>query len=229
LPLIYDDWHQFAAWAATVDLSAATPFCMTALEAPSPCPRQVFAIGLNYRDHAAEAGAAVPEQPTMLFTKWSSCLSGPVSTVQLPPTAETDWEVELVAVVGSIIHRIGEEHVWDHIAGVTVGQDLTDRSLQNLGPTPQFSIGKSMPGFGPTGPWLVTLDDVADPDDLELGCLINGELDAEGPHQRTRVLGTHAGFVAGASSDPDARRPGLYRYPGGGRTGPHAAALPAGR
>ncbi len=172
---IYDQWGDFTSWASTMDLSAATPFALDALGAPAPAPKQVFAIGLNYRAHAAESKFDVPDEPTVMFTKWPSCLTGPVTTVELPKGGHTDWEVELVVVMGSFTYRIAEEQAWDHVAGVTVGQDLSERITQSSGPSPQFSLGKSLPGFGPTGPWLVTPDELDDRDDLELGCAINGE------------------------------------------------------
>lgn len=175
LDLIYDQWPTFTTWAATVDLTAAAPFRSDALGPPSPTPRQIFAVGLNYRDHAAESNAAVPDEPTVMFTKWASCLSGPVSIVDLPPSGHTDWEVELVVVIGSRTLRITHDQAWSHVAGVTVGQDLSERISQNRGAAPQFSLGKSYSGFGPTGPWLLTPDELTDRDDLELGCLLNGE------------------------------------------------------
>ena len=110
-----------------------------------------------------------------MFTKWASCLTGPVTTVELPKGGHTDWEVELVVVMGRFAYRVAQEQAWDHVAGVTVGQDLSERITQFREPSPQFSLGKSLPGFGPTGPWLVTPDELEDRDDLELGCAINGE------------------------------------------------------
>ena len=172
---IYDRWGEFASWASDVDLSAAEPFSHDALEAPAPTPRQVFAIGLNYREHAAESKFDVPDEPTVMFTKWPSCLTGPVTTVELPPGGNTDWEVELVVIVGSFAHRVPDDKAWSCVAGVTVGQDISERITQTSGPSPQFSLGKSLPGFGPTGPWLVTPDELPDRDGLELGCAINGE------------------------------------------------------
>jgi 2-keto-4-pentenoate hydratase/2-oxohepta-3-ene-1,7-dioic acid hydratase in catechol pathway len=182
---IYDHWADFRTWAATADVSTATPFDLDALGPPAPAPRQLLAIGLNYGEHAAESGFEVPAAPTVMFTKWVSCLSGPVSQVTLPPGGHTDWEVELVAVIGRRAHAIDEADAWDHVAGLTVGQDLSERITQSAGPSPQFSLGKSLPGFGPTGPWLVTPDEFDDPDDLELGCSINGEQMQKG---RTRDL-----------------------------------------
>jgi 2,4-diketo-3-deoxy-L-fuconate hydrolase len=170
---VYARWDEFTAWAARLSATTAAPFDETDLRAPSPTPVQVFAIGLNYRDHAAEAGLGIPDSPTV-FTKFAGSLTGPRGEVVLGgPTV--DWEVELVAVIGRRAWRVPAERGWHHVAGLTVGQDLSDRALQLAGPAPQFSLGKSRPGFGPTGPWLVTPDEFADRDDLQLGCAVNGE------------------------------------------------------
>ena len=174
---VYDRWGEFAAWAASPAAQAgdaAEPYDPARLGAPAPAPRQSFGIGLNYRDHAAESGLGVPEQPSV-FTKFASCISGPYTDVILPPGGHTDWEVELVAVIGAEARNVPEAEGWSHVAGLTAGQDISERTIQLAGAAPQFSLGKSFPGFGPTGPWLVTPDEFADPDDLELGCAINGE------------------------------------------------------
>ncbi|MCF1592568.1 fumarylacetoacetate hydrolase family protein [Streptomyces muensis] len=172
---IYDRWDEFRRWAATAELPAGQPFPPEELLAPSPRPRQVLAIGLNYREHAAETGHAVPDAPLLMFTKWPTCLTGPVTTVELPAEGNTDWEVEVVVVIGRTARHITAEDVWGHVAGLTVGQDLSERITQMSGPLPQFSLGKSLAGFGPTGPWLVTPEEFTDPDDLEFGCSVNGE------------------------------------------------------
>jgi 2,4-didehydro-3-deoxy-L-rhamnonate hydrolase len=186
---VYDRWAEFTAWAAGVDLAGpgmtTVPFAAADLGAPAPAPRQVLAIGLNYAEHAAESGFAVPEEPTVMFTKWQSCITGPVTEVELPHGGSTDWEVELVAVIGRRAFRISPDEAWDHVAGLTVGQDISERKLQGAGPSPQFSMAKSLPGFGPTGPWLVTPDEFDNPDDLELGCSVNGNQMQKG---RTRDL-----------------------------------------
>jgi 2-keto-4-pentenoate hydratase/2-oxohepta-3-ene-1,7-dioic acid hydratase in catechol pathway len=182
---VYDEWDAFASWAGTADLSAATAFSTEDLGPPVPRPRQVFAIGLNYSEHAAESGFKVPDAPTVMFTKWVSCLTGPVTEVVLPAGGHTDWEVELVAVIGRLARNVSAADAWDHVAGLTVGQDLSERIGQVAGPSPQFSLAKSLPGFGPTGPWLVTPDEFDDRDDLELECAINGEQMQKG---RTRDL-----------------------------------------
>jgi 2-keto-4-pentenoate hydratase/2-oxohepta-3-ene-1,7-dioic acid hydratase in catechol pathway len=144
----------------------------SALANPVPRPRQVFAIGLNYRSHAEESGMAVPEVPAT-FTKFPASLSGPFDDIEIVGDG-IDWEVELVAVVGRHADRVAEEDAWSHIAGLTVGQDISDRPLQ-FAAGAQFSLGKSRRGYGPMGPWLVTLDEVSDPDDLGLGCSVDGE------------------------------------------------------
>ena len=100
---------------------------------------------------------------------------GPQVTVELPTTT-VDWEVEMVAVIGRRAFRAPAAHAWSHVAGLMVGQDLSERASQFAGELPQFSIAKSSPGFGPTGPWLTTLDDIGDPADLAISCRRNGEV-----------------------------------------------------
>ncbi len=173
LPAVYDDWTAFTAFAAGVEAATGEPFDEARLGSPVPEPRQVFAIGLNYRSHAEESGMAVPEVPAT-FTKFPACLTGPWNDVVLS-SGTVDWEVELVAVVGVRADRVAEADAWSHIAGLTVGQDISDRTLQ-FAAGGQFSMGKSYRTFGPTGPWLVTPDELDDPDDLGLRCSIDGEV-----------------------------------------------------
>lgn len=172
---LYEVWDEFTAWAREADHADAVPFDHADLGAPTPAPPQVFAIGLNYRAHAAESDLAVPDRFPPVFTKFRTALSGPYTTVTLPEGGDTDWEVELVVVVGRRAERVAEADAWSHVAGLTVGQDLSERASQLAGPVPQFSLGKSFPGFAPVGPWVVTVDEFTDPDDLELGCAIDGE------------------------------------------------------
>jgi 2,4-diketo-3-deoxy-L-fuconate hydrolase len=170
--LVYERWDEVRALAERV-AGPEAPLDVHALQAPVPRPRQVFGIGLNYAAHAAEAGL---EQPTFppTFTKFPTCLTGPDATVELP-SAFVDWEVELVVVIGRLAYEVAPGRGWDHVAGLTVGQDLSERIVQTRPPAPQFSLGKSFPGFGPIGPWVITPDELADPDDLALGCTVNGE------------------------------------------------------
>lgn len=171
----YQRWSEFTAWARSGALPAGEAYDPERLCSPSPAPRQIFGIGLNYGDHAAEAGLGTPDTEPPVFTKFVSSLTGPYGEVVLPAGGHTDWEVELVAVIGVEARRVSAADAWSHVAGLTVGQDLSERRLQLAAPSPQFSLGKSFPGFTPVGPWLVTVDEFANPDDLELGCAINGE------------------------------------------------------
>ena len=170
--LLFERWDDVRALADRVT-GPEEPFELSALQAPVPRPRQVFAIGMNYAAHAAEAGVEAPEFPPT-FTKFPTCLTGPYATVALP-SAFVDWEVELVAVIGSVAYEVEVGKGWSHVAGLTVGQDLSERIVQTRPPAPQFSLGKSFPGFGPTGPWVTTPDELDARDDLALGCTVNGE------------------------------------------------------
>jgi len=173
---IYGRWKAFAEWASSLDDSTpAYPFVPADLGSPAPAPRQVFAIGLNYEEHASESGFRSPDTEPPVFTKFPTCITGASGKISLPAGGHTDWEVELVAIIGEQAERVSAAHGWAHVAGLSVGQDLSERVLQMAAPAPQFSLAKSYPRFGPIGPWLVTVDEFADPDDLELGCSVNGE------------------------------------------------------
>jgi 2-keto-4-pentenoate hydratase/2-oxohepta-3-ene-1,7-dioic acid hydratase in catechol pathway len=115
---------------------------------------------------------AVPDVPAT-FTKFPASLTGPFADVEIGGDG-TDWEVELVAVIGSRADRASECDGWGHVAGLAVGQDLSDRPLQ-FAAGAQFSLGKSRRGYGPIGPWVVSPDEVPNPDDLALGCSVDGE------------------------------------------------------
>jgi 2,4-diketo-3-deoxy-L-fuconate hydrolase len=176
---IYDRWDEFCAWAASHDLSGGDPVDPAKLGSPSPAARQIIAFGLNYRAHAAESGLAAPDGLPPVFTKFLSSMTGPNTTVELPE-GNVDWEVELALVIGRQAHRISEASAWDHVAGLTVAQDLSERVLQMSGPAPQFSLGKSHPGFLPLGPALVTIDELGDPNALGLTTDLNGETVQDG-------------------------------------------------
>ncbi|TMA52069.1 MAG: fumarylacetoacetate hydrolase family protein [Deltaproteobacteria bacterium] len=168
------DWAPLADWARGLRAGDATAVLRTEeLGPPVPRPAKVFAIGVNYRAHVAEAGMELPKTP-MVFTKFPSCLAGPSADVVLS-SAFVDWEVELVVVVGRGGWHIPEERALEHVAGYCVGQDISDRRLQFSDKPPQFCLGKSLDGFGPTGPAVVSLDEFADPNDLALTCDVAGE------------------------------------------------------
>jgi 2,4-didehydro-3-deoxy-L-rhamnonate hydrolase len=138
-----------------------------------PRPQKVFGIGLNYRAHAAETGAQLPPAP-LTFTKFPTCLVGPTADIVLSGTS-VDWEVELVVVIGKGGRHIDASDAWSHVAGLTLGQDISDRVVQRTGTPPQFSLGKSFDTYGPIGPALVSVDTFPHPDDIELWCDVDGE------------------------------------------------------
>ncbi|MEJ3743632.1 fumarylacetoacetate hydrolase family protein [Actinomycetes bacterium KLBMP 9797] len=180
---VYAQWADFRAWASGPGAAATAPLDEKALDEKAlgpvvPRPQQVFAVGLNYLDHAAESKLQPPAQP-MIFTKFASCLHPPYGEITLP-SGFVDWEVELVVVIGERAANVRPEDAWRHVAGLTAGQDLSERDLQMRGAPPQFSLAKSYPGFGPIGPVLVTPDELPDPDALALTCTINGEVVQDG-------------------------------------------------
>ncbi|MBM4266637.1 MAG: fumarylacetoacetate hydrolase family protein [Deltaproteobacteria bacterium] len=170
-------WDVVRDWAAA-SLAGASEGLVTTLDEaalgpPVPFPAQVFALGLNYRDHAAEAGLELPKSP-MIFTKFPSCLAGPRAAVPIG-SSRVDWEVELVAVIGRGGRNIPEAKALEHVAGYCVGQDVSDRRLQFSDTPAQFSLGKSLANFGPIGPAVISLDAIPDPNDLALTCDVSGE------------------------------------------------------
>ena len=155
-------------------LDDMTPFgTMSAADIyPPVTPRNVFAIGLNYADHVAEANMEMPTAP-LVFTKFPSCIVGPNADIELR-SEHADYEVELVVVIGVGGRDIAVGDAWDHVLGLTAGQDISDRALQFAAKPPHFDLGKSRDTYGPLGPTLVSPDMFADPTDLALTCAING-------------------------------------------------------
>jgi 2-keto-4-pentenoate hydratase/2-oxohepta-3-ene-1,7-dioic acid hydratase in catechol pathway len=131
-------------------------------------------IGLNYSDHAAESGMAVPPEP-VIFAKYTSAVCGPNDDIIIPRGSEkTDWEVELAFVIGKSGKYIAEADAMDHVAGFCVCNDVSERAYQTER-SGQWSKGKSSDNFGPIGPWLVTREEVANPNDLQMWLTVNGE------------------------------------------------------
>lgn len=144
-------------------------------------------IGLNYSDHAAETGAAVPSEP-VVFMKASSAVVGPNDDVLIPRGSEkTDWEVELGVVIGRTAKYVSEAEALDHVAGYCVSHDVSERAFQ-IERQGQWTKGKSCDTFGPIGPWLVTKDEIADPQDLKMWLTVNGEMMQDGS-SKTMVYG----------------------------------------
>ncbi len=140
---------------------------------PVPRPRNSYGVGLNYRSHAEEASMEIPDVP-LVFTKFPSCITGPFDEVRLR-SDRCDYEGELVVVVGPGGADIDPADAWDHVVGLTIGQDVSDRQAQFMTQPPQFNLGKSFDTFGPIGPVVASPDCFDDPDDLTLTTHVNGE------------------------------------------------------
>jgi 2,4-didehydro-3-deoxy-L-rhamnonate hydrolase len=190
---VFDDWDAFVAWASDSELGDGAPFDSADLGAPVPDPRQVFAIGLNYRDHADEANLAHPDD-LVVFTKFASSLAGPNVTVELP-SDKVDYETELVVVIGREAHQVDQAEAHAAIAGFAVGQDYSERAVQTRGPAPQFSLGKSFPNFAPFGPTVVTLDELSDANALRITAVLAGPSAAEHEGSWTVQDGTTADLI----------------------------------
>ena len=144
---------------------------------PPIIPTNVFAVGLNYKKHAEESNLEIPPFP-MIFTKHSTCISGPKSDICMKSDM-VDYEAELVFVIGKGGKDISKEDAWDHVAGLCVGQDISDRPVQFHATPPQFNLGKSFDTFGPIGPYLVSTDLFDNKESLKLQCWVNDELRQE--------------------------------------------------
>ncbi|MDQ1155157.1 fumarylacetoacetate hydrolase family protein [Brevundimonas sp. SORGH_AS_0993] len=161
-------------------LAALSPDDLPLVEAgvrygpPIAGTRKFIAIGLNYADHAAESNLPIPEEP-VVFNKWVNCIQGPNDPVVIPRgSKKTDWEVELGIVIGAAAHDVAVDRALDHVAGYLVVNDVSEREWQaERGPT--WDKGKGFPTFGPIGPWLVTADEVGDPQALSMWLDVNGQ------------------------------------------------------
>ncbi len=161
-------------------------------------------IGLNYSDHAAETGATVPPEP-IIFMKATSAIVGPDDDVLIPRGSEkTDWEVELGVVIGKTAKYVSEAEALDYVAGYCVVNDVSERAFQTER-SGQWTKGKSCDSFGPTGPWLVTKDEVADPQDLKMWLKVNGQTVQDGS-TKTMVYGV--AFLVSYLSQFMSLRPG---------------------
>jgi 2-keto-4-pentenoate hydratase/2-oxohepta-3-ene-1,7-dioic acid hydratase in catechol pathway len=165
-------WYEEHNPPLTESLDPSTLQFNDGLGAVSPNPGQVFAIGLNYRAHAEEMGLELPQQP-MVFTKFASSVCGPNSDVPIPSNT-TDFETELVVIFGRQGRNIDTANALDYVAGYCVGQDVSERTLQRTGSPAQFPLGKSFRNFSPFGPWMSSRSEIQDPNDLRIGCSLNG-------------------------------------------------------
>jgi 2-keto-4-pentenoate hydratase/2-oxohepta-3-ene-1,7-dioic acid hydratase in catechol pathway len=168
-------WDDVRALAKSIVVTSEAPQAiLNTLDCPVPRPRQMFAVGINYRKHAEEMGSTLPNSP-LTFAKFQSSLNAPGGDI--PIVGNTcDYESEVVVVISVGGRNIAESDAWNHIAGLCVGQDISDRQLQNSGTPPQFSLGKSRQGFAPIGPWVSDLRDHPNRNELMIGCTVNGEI-----------------------------------------------------
>ena len=172
----------FTAWSAlleladrlaSADLSDSPVVDPAGLDRPVPVPLQAFGIGVNYLDHAGESAMDLPKNP-LVFPKFSSSIAGPGEDVVVRTDA-LDWEAELVVVIGAECFDVAEADALSVIAGYTIGQDLSDRVVQfEGGANPQFGLGKSGPGYGPVGPWVVSVDEIGVEPRLDIRCDVDG-------------------------------------------------------
>lgn len=178
-PAVYVDLANHAALAALA--AAADPSMCPLLEpsllgAPVPRPPKGLGVGLNYRSHAIESGRELPTEPH-LFGKTNNCIAGPFDDVVAPAgRPEIDFEAEVVIVFGRTCKGATEVDAWSYLSGVTAGQDISDRGEQFRPPIKQFTIAKSYDTFGPTGPLMVTPDELVDRDALDLLGVVSGEV-----------------------------------------------------
>lgn len=182
LPDLTPEWLAPARLAqlAALDLAALAPVSADVrIGVPVSGIRQFMAIGLNYHDHAAESGMPAPPEP-VVFTKAITSLAGPDDDVTLPPgSVAGDWEVELAVVIGTLARRVTEAQALSHVAGYCLANDVSERDWQ-LRRGGQWCKGKSFDGFGPLGPWLLTADELPDPQRIALSLSVNGELRQNG-------------------------------------------------
>ncbi|HEX7273149.1 MAG TPA: fumarylacetoacetate hydrolase family protein [Casimicrobiaceae bacterium] len=159
-----------------------------------PCiatPSKFVAIGLNYVDHAKESGNPIPEYPVVFF-KAETCIVGPNDNIMLPPdSTHTDWEVELGVVIGRTARHVRVEDALKHVAGYCVINDVSERDYQLKRGGSQWSKGKGCDTFGPIGPWLVTTDEIKDPQNLDMWLNVNGARRQTG-NTRTMIFGVAA-------------------------------------
>ena len=156
------------------DLEATGKISEAKFDAPVSFPKNCYAVGLNYRNHAEEANMTIPEVP-MVFTKHTSCLVGATADVEMRSNY-VDYEAELVVVIGLSGKDISKDQAWNHVAGLCVGQDISDRPAQFASTPPMFNLGKSFDTFGPMGPALVSPDSLPNKESLVIECKVNDEI-----------------------------------------------------
>ena len=170
-------WSEVCSLAkslASAKATELTPLDFDKLDCPVPRPRQIFAVGVNYKAHAAEMNHGLPKEP-LVFTKFPSSLNRPHGQIKLVGE-KCDFEAELVAVIAKGGRNISVTDAWSHVAGLCAGQDFSDRALQYANTPPQFSLGKSRAGFAAIGPYITDAATLATRGNLEMTCRVSGEV-----------------------------------------------------
>ncbi len=170
-------WSEVCSLAkslASAKATELTPLDFDKLDCPVPRPRQIFAVGVNYKAHAAEMNHGLPKEP-LVFTKFPSSLNRPHGQIKLVGE-KCDFEAELVAVIAKGGRNISLTDAWSHVAGLCAGQDFSDRALQYANTPPQFSLGKSRAGFAAIGPYITDAATLATRGNLEMTCRVSGEV-----------------------------------------------------
>ena len=170
----WSDVCSLAKSLASAKATELTPLDFDKLDCPVPRPRQIFAVGVNYKAHAAEMNHGLPKEP-LVFTKFPSSLNRPHGQIKLVGE-KCDFEAELVAVIAKGGRNISLTDAWSHVAGLCAGQDFSDRALQYANTPPQFSLGKSRAGFAAIGPYITDAATLATRGNLEMTCRVSGEV-----------------------------------------------------
>jgi 2-keto-4-pentenoate hydratase/2-oxohepta-3-ene-1,7-dioic acid hydratase in catechol pathway len=169
------DALRAAEQAGRSDRAKVYPMAAVKLLPPIPDPPKIVCLGLNYRDHAAESGAPIPKEP-VLFSKYATALIAHGDAIVLPPVSqEVDYEAELVIVIGKGGRNLSADRAMEHVAGYTIGHDVSARDWQLKKDQKQWMVGKTFDTFAPTGPTLVTADEVPDPHHLAIRLRLNGQ------------------------------------------------------
>jgi 2-keto-4-pentenoate hydratase/2-oxohepta-3-ene-1,7-dioic acid hydratase in catechol pathway len=179
-PLAHENMIEFIEYGGSPEPGEDTvPLGEARIHAPIPRPQKVIGIGLNYEDHAAETGADIPEKP-IVFAKYANTVIGPGDAVRIPAiTEQADYEAELAVVVGKAARNVSESEALDHVFGYTNANDVSSRDLQ-FSEGGQWTRSKSIDTFCPLGSFIATTEEIEDPQDLSIRCILNGEVMQDG-------------------------------------------------
>lgn len=198
------------------------------LGSPISRTNHFIAIGLNYADHAAETGAAIPKEP-IIFSKAPNCLSGPYDDVLMPRgSKKLDWEVEIAVIIGKKCDYVSEDKALSHVFGYALCNDVSEREYQSERGG-QWMKGKSAPTFGPLGPWLVTADEIKDPQNLDMFLHVNGKRRQTGKHVDDDLHDRSRRLLSVALHGAGAGRRHHDRHPSGRCARHEEAGVPQGR